>query len=202
MRSCIHVQYHLFVWYHAFHRYGWGATADAGWLPIKSTIHWLLQHVSSRYTYSTCRCTGMLCTCIICVLWGACRYKAILPEKLARLEPRLFSEALFRAVGMGHDDFRFGMTKVFFRAGKVYNNLENMKEIYVLFSFSLLSLTRSCVVIPITFSLSWRGWVDGWSVRGGRRSSMEPSLCRNVSSQECLMHTCCMANAGFRILWH
>ena len=48
-----------------------------------------------------------------------CRYKAILPEKLARLEPRLFSEALFRAVGMGHDDFRFGMTKVFFRAGKV-----------------------------------------------------------------------------------
>ena len=47
------------------------------------------------------------------------RYKAILPEKLARLEPRLFSEALFRAVGMGHDDFRFGMTKVFFRAGKV-----------------------------------------------------------------------------------
>lgn len=52
------------------------------------------------------------------VLLG-CRYKAILPEKLARLEPRLFSEALFRAVGMEHDDFRFGMTKVFFRAGKV-----------------------------------------------------------------------------------
>ena len=47
------------------------------------------------------------------------RYKAVLPDKLARLEPRLFSEALFRAVGMGHDDFRFGMTKVFFRAGKV-----------------------------------------------------------------------------------
>ena len=50
----------------------------------------------------------------------ACRYKAILPEKLARLDPRLFSEALFRAVGMGHDDFKFGMTKVFFRAGKVH----------------------------------------------------------------------------------
>lgn len=53
-----------------------------------------------------------------------CRYKAILPEKLARLEPRLFSEALFRAVGMGHDDFRFGMTKVFFRAGKVMHKLK------------------------------------------------------------------------------
>ncbi len=47
------------------------------------------------------------------------RYKAYLPAKLARLDPRTFSEALFRAVGMGSDDFRFGMSKVFFRAGKV-----------------------------------------------------------------------------------
>ncbi len=49
------------------------------------------------------------------------RYKAYLPAKLARLDPRTFSEALFRAVGMGSDDFRFGMSKVFFRAGKVGN---------------------------------------------------------------------------------
>ena len=66
-------------------------------------------------------------TCVMCHLH---RYKAILPKKLARLEPRLFSEALFRAVGMGHDDFRFGMTKVFFRAGKVcvhdHNILNNV----------------------------------------------------------------------------
>ena len=46
-------------------------------------------------------------------------YKAVLPAKLARLDPRLFCEALFRAVGMGQDDFKFGMSKVFFRAGKV-----------------------------------------------------------------------------------
>ncbi len=46
-------------------------------------------------------------------------YKAVLPAKLARLDPRLFCEALFRAVGMKHEDFRFGMSRVFFRAGKV-----------------------------------------------------------------------------------
>ena len=46
-------------------------------------------------------------------------YKAVLPAELARLDPRLFCEALFRAVGMRQEDFNFGMSKVFFRAGKV-----------------------------------------------------------------------------------
>ncbi|RDD45946.1 Unconventional myosin-VI [Trichoplax sp. H2] len=46
------------------------------------------------------------------------RYKGILPEKLACLDPRLFCKALFRAVGMNDQDFQFGLTKVFFRAGK------------------------------------------------------------------------------------
>ena len=47
------------------------------------------------------------------------RYQSYLPPKLARLDPRTFSQALFRAVGMDDDDFKFGMTKVFFRPGKV-----------------------------------------------------------------------------------
>ena len=70
----------------------------------------IMMHTTCILSPSTFTCESTLYTH---------RYKAILPEKLARLEPRLFSEALFRAVGMGHDDFRFGMTKVFFRAGKV-----------------------------------------------------------------------------------
>ncbi len=37
------------------------------------------------------------------------KYKA---AKLARLDPRLFCESLFRAVGMKHEDFRFGMSHV------------------------------------------------------------------------------------------
>ncbi len=40
------------------------------------------------------------------------KYKTILPAKLARLDPRLFCESLFRAVGMKHEDFRFGMSRV------------------------------------------------------------------------------------------
>ena len=31
----------------------------------------------------------------------------------------IFHQALFRAVGMDSEDFKFGMTKVFFRPGKV-----------------------------------------------------------------------------------
>jgi myosin-6 len=45
-------------------------------------------------------------------------YKDHLPAKLAALDPRTFSRALFMAIGMRQDDFSFGMSKVFFRAGK------------------------------------------------------------------------------------
>ncbi|VDO04084.1 unnamed protein product, partial [Rodentolepis nana] len=45
-------------------------------------------------------------------------YKPILPKELKRLEPRLFFKALFHAVGMNDDDYKFGVSKVFFRAGK------------------------------------------------------------------------------------
>ena len=49
------------------------------------------------------------------------RYQDSLPEKLARLDPRTFCQALFHAVGMRNEDFRFGISKVFFRPGKVRN---------------------------------------------------------------------------------
>ena len=43
----------------------------------------------------------------------------MLPAKLARLDPRTFCEALFRAVGVRENQFKFGNNKVFFKAGKV-----------------------------------------------------------------------------------
>ena len=58
-----------------------------------------------------------------------CRYKSFLPPKLAKLDPRTFCNALFRAVGMDDDDFKFGMTKVFFRPGKVRE--ENLICVYI-----------------------------------------------------------------------
>ncbi|XP_012723263.2 myosin VIb isoform X2 [Fundulus heteroclitus] len=45
-------------------------------------------------------------------------YKAYMPEKLTRLNPRLFCKALFKALGLNDNDFKFGLTKVFFRPGK------------------------------------------------------------------------------------
>lgn len=75
-------------------------------------------------------------------------YKQYLPGKLARLDPRLFCkvslslecyilffiflfrifvsdhftcplQALFKALGLNDSDYKFGLTKVFFRPGKV-----------------------------------------------------------------------------------
>ncbi|XP_078700151.1 unconventional myosin-VI-like isoform X1 [Branchiostoma floridae x Branchiostoma belcheri] len=45
-------------------------------------------------------------------------YKQYLPADLARLDPRLFCKALFKALGLNENDFKFGLTKVFFRPGK------------------------------------------------------------------------------------
>jgi len=45
-------------------------------------------------------------------------YKNYLPPELARLDPRLFCKALFKALGLDDNDFKFGLTKVFFRPGK------------------------------------------------------------------------------------
>ncbi|KAF3701156.1 Unconventional myosin-VI Unconventional myosin-6 [Channa argus] len=45
-------------------------------------------------------------------------YKQYMPEKLTRLNPRLFCKALFKALGLNDKDFKFGLTRVFFRPGK------------------------------------------------------------------------------------
>ncbi|CAF1034350.1 unnamed protein product [Rotaria sordida] len=45
-------------------------------------------------------------------------YKSYLPKELARLDPRLFCKALFKALNLHDTDFKFGLTKVFFRPGK------------------------------------------------------------------------------------
>uniref|UniRef100_A0A4W3GXI1 Unconventional myosin-VI n=1 Tax=Callorhinchus milii TaxID=7868 RepID=A0A4W3GXI1_CALMI len=45
-------------------------------------------------------------------------YKQYMPKKLCRLDPRLFCKALFKALGLNENDYKFGLTKVFFRPGK------------------------------------------------------------------------------------
>ncbi|CAJ0561501.1 unnamed protein product, partial [Mesorhabditis spiculigera] len=45
-------------------------------------------------------------------------YASVLPPELARLDPRLFCKCLFRVLGLDTTDFKFGLTKVFFRPAK------------------------------------------------------------------------------------
>ncbi|CAB3410648.1 unnamed protein product [Caenorhabditis bovis] len=63
-------------------------------------------------------------------------YQKNLPPHLARLDARLFVKCLFHALGLDHNDFQFGLTKVFFRAGKfaefdqmMRQDPETMKEL-------------------------------------------------------------------------
>jgi myosin VI len=55
-------------------------------------------------------------------------YKSYLPAELARLDPRLFCKALFKALNLRDNDFKFGLTKVFFRPGKFAEFDEIMKS--------------------------------------------------------------------------
>ncbi|CAH0407500.1 unnamed protein product [Chilo suppressalis] len=45
-------------------------------------------------------------------------YSAYLPPKLRSLSPRLFCEAMIHSFGLSNKDFKFGITRVFFRPGK------------------------------------------------------------------------------------
>lgn len=45
-------------------------------------------------------------------------YKRFLPPELVRLDAHLFCRALFKAIGLNDQDFRFGSSKVFFRPAK------------------------------------------------------------------------------------
>lgn len=45
-------------------------------------------------------------------------YKSYMPPALASLDSRLFCKALFKALNLKDTDFKFGITKVFFRPGK------------------------------------------------------------------------------------
>jgi len=45
-------------------------------------------------------------------------YAHLLPPKLVRLDSHLFCRALFKAIGLNDEDFRFGSSKVFFKPSK------------------------------------------------------------------------------------
>uniref|UniRef100_A0A182SD13 Myosin motor domain-containing protein n=1 Tax=Anopheles maculatus TaxID=74869 RepID=A0A182SD13_9DIPT len=63
-------------------------------------------------------------------------YKSYLPPELARLPPRTFCEAMLMSLKLNSNEFKFGITKVFFRPGKfvefdriMRSDPENLKAI-------------------------------------------------------------------------
>lgn len=63
-------------------------------------------------------------------------YKSFLPPELVKLQPKVFCEAMLHSLRLNHKDFKFGITKVFFRPGKfvefdriMKSDPENLKSI-------------------------------------------------------------------------
>ncbi|XP_044727037.1 myosin heavy chain 95F isoform X2 [Chrysoperla carnea] len=63
-------------------------------------------------------------------------YKQYLPKELLTLEPRVFCEAMLHSLNLNSKDFKFGITRVFFRPGKfaefdtiMKSDPENLKAI-------------------------------------------------------------------------
>ncbi|XP_055853454.1 myosin heavy chain 95F isoform X2 [Episyrphus balteatus] len=63
-------------------------------------------------------------------------YKSYLPPELAKLAPRTFCEAMLQSLNLSSKDFKFGITRVFFRPGKfiefdriMKSDPENLKAI-------------------------------------------------------------------------
>ncbi|XP_047022842.1 myosin heavy chain 95F isoform X1 [Helicoverpa zea] len=54
-------------------------------------------------------------------------YKAYLPPKLQALSPKLFCEAMVHSLGLSDKDYKFGVTRVFFRPGK-YSEFDTMMK--------------------------------------------------------------------------
>uniref|UniRef100_A0AC35U1J6 Myosin motor domain-containing protein n=1 Tax=Rhabditophanes sp. KR3021 TaxID=114890 RepID=A0AC35U1J6_9BILA len=55
-------------------------------------------------------------------------YASLLPSNLRNLDPRTFAKCLFKVVGLQGVDYKFGLTKVFFRPGKFAQFDKLMKQ--------------------------------------------------------------------------
>ncbi|KAM5166795.1 LOW QUALITY PROTEIN: unconventional myosin-VI-like [Callospermophilus lateralis] len=94
---------------------------------IKPNLKMTSHHFEGAQILSQLQCSGMVS--VLDLMQGGFpsrasfhelynMYKKFMPEKLARLDPRLFCKALFKALGLNEIDYQFGLTKAFFRPGK------------------------------------------------------------------------------------
>ena len=94
---------------------------------IKPNLNMVAHQFEGGHILSQLRCSGMASVLELMQMGYPSRaafadlysmYSKYLPPELARLDPRLFCRALFKALGLNENDFKFGATKVFFRPGK------------------------------------------------------------------------------------
>uniref|UniRef100_A0A8C4W371 Unconventional myosin-VI n=1 Tax=Gopherus evgoodei TaxID=1825980 RepID=A0A8C4W371_9SAUR len=94
---------------------------------IKPNLKMTSHHFEGGQILSQLQCSGMVS--VLDLMQGGFpsrasfhelynMYKKYMPAKLTRLDPRLFCKALFKALGLNENDYKFGLTKVFFRPGK------------------------------------------------------------------------------------
>nr|XP_056712363.1 unconventional myosin-VI isoform X2 [Euleptes europaea] len=94
---------------------------------IKPNLKMMNHHFEGAQILSQLQCSGMVS--VLDLMQGGFpsrasfhelynMYKKYMPAKLTRLDPRLFCKALFKALGLNENDYKFGLTKVFFRPGK------------------------------------------------------------------------------------
>ncbi|XP_061651510.1 myosin VIb isoform X1 [Phyllopteryx taeniolatus] len=94
---------------------------------VKPNLKMVSHHFEGALILSQLQCSGMVS--VLDLMQGGfpsrapfhelyTMYKQYMPDKLTRLNPRLFCKALFKAFGLNDNDFKFGLTRVFFRPGK------------------------------------------------------------------------------------
>ncbi|KAK6304193.1 hypothetical protein J4Q44_G00247790 [Coregonus suidteri] len=94
---------------------------------VKPNLKMVSHHFEGAQILSQLQCSGMVS--VLDLMQGGFpsrapfhelynMYKQYMPDKLTRLDPRLFCKALFKALGLNENDYKFGLTRVFFRPGK------------------------------------------------------------------------------------
>lgn len=128
-------------------------------------------------------------------------YKKFLPPELVKLEPKVFCEAMLHSLKLNHKDFKFGITKVFFRPGKfvefdriMKSDPENLKAIvanvkkWLVRSRWIKSAFCAICVIKCKQNISFRNPDSDWIIFFFR-IFFPSEKSHKISQQMCIIHS-------------
>jgi myosin-6 len=108
-------------------------------------------------------------------------YSKYLPKDLARFDFRLFCRSLFKALGLNENEFRFGSTKVFLRAGKFAEFDDIMK--WDPQNLALLIRERK-----LTFTFAKRKWKSKKTLKRNESESKMKNVWKWNESENKIIH--------------